>query len=58
MSESILVIIYMRYIIPVNYGIAVKTSVVYTNSQFPSFLAFELNRVIVLRGTGLYSAFL
>ena len=39
MSESIQGIIYARYRIPVNYGIAVETSLVYTNSQFPSFLA-------------------
>ena len=58
MSKSIQGIIYARYRIPVNYGIAVETSVVYTNSQFPSFLADEQDGVIVLRCTGLYPAFL
>ena len=38
-SESIQGIIYTSDMISVNYGIAVETSVVYANSQFPSFLA-------------------
>ena len=43
---------------PVNYGIAVETSVVYTNSQFLAFLVDVQDGVIVLRYTGLYPAFL
>ena len=39
MSQSIQGIIYARYIIPFNYGIASEASVVYANSQFPSLLA-------------------
>ena len=35
-----------------------RTSIVYTNSQFPSFLVDEQDGVIVLRCTGLYPAFL
>ena len=58
MSKSFQGIIYKRYRIPVNYVIAVETSLVYTNSQFPSFLMNEQDGVIILRCTRLYPAFL
>ena len=58
MSKSIHHIIYVRDRIHVNYGISVETSVVYSNSPFPSFLMDKQNGVIVLRCTGLYLAFL
>ena len=58
MSKFIQGIIYARYRIPYNYGIAVETSIVNANSHFPSFLADEQDRVIVLRCTGPYPAYL
>ena len=58
MSKSVQHIIYMRYRIPVNYGIAVETSVVYTNSQFPSYFVGEQDGVIVLIYTRMSLAFL
>ena len=57
MYKSVHGIIYTRDRISGNYGITVETSVVYTNSQFPSFLVDEHDGVIVLRCTGLYPAF-
>ena len=57
-SKSIHCILYARYRIPVSYGIAGKTCIVYANSHFPSFLADEQDGVIVFRCTGLYPAFL
>ena len=57
-SKSTQGIIFARYRIPVNYGIAVETSVVYANSQFSSFLADEHDGLIVLKCARLYPAFL
>ena len=51
-------IIYVRYRIPVNYGIAVETSVIHTKSQVPSFLVDEHDGMIVLRFIGLHPDFL
>ena len=58
MSESAQGIIYIRYRIPVNYVIAVEISIVYTNSQLPSFLVDEQDGMIILRCTRLDPAFL
>ena len=57
MSKSVQGITYTRYRIPVNYGIAVETSVVYTNSHFPGFIVDKQDRVIVWRCSRLYPAF-
>ena len=56
-AKSVQDIIYAMYRISVNYSIAVETTVVYANSQFPSFLADEQDREIVLRCAGLNPAF-
>ena len=56
MPWSIKGIIYMRYRIPINNGISVKTFVVYVNSQSPGFLIYIQDGVTILGYNGLYPA--
>ena len=57
-TKSIHGIIFARYGILINYGTVVEIYIIHTNSQFPGFLVYKQDRVIILWYSWLYLAFL